>query len=837
MASLRPRRRVDSDSGSSENERSRSQSPRRPDAENQIYDYDKNSNRNPGNSVSSQQQLGMVASRKKALMILAALAVVFWLVMQNSSSPSALSTLDSSKSKDINSEFWKGSQSQERGNDLGAENLEAKDVDLDSNEDLDDQPREDPMEAPIGEFDKEIVDTEEIEDSSGFHINVDDLDSMDQTAESIKVCVQGPNPRVASLFVRNGLREFGSKLEFVMAPMLRDQLDQYITSGAISSTSLPPAEPCQPQWPRLNLAFQKGLTPRTVATPGQTTFVVGDEYCKCLLSLCGGQTPAVPMRQYYTNKFTSDYLPLGSRFEFQAVTASEIRPPSSRKYVFNFAGALTSNSRRVLAKILEDGAKATGILSRGFVNVAPAWKKDAMTQSYVSPQEYRAAVLDSTFTLCPAGTNPEAFRIFEAIDSGSIPILVRDEEYNAHPCQDAFKPLLDSGAPIVVLNDWSELEETMTQILPKADAIQQKLLVWRRAYWTNIAAKVDCTILSKYSSDTGQTHDLESTCAKAKSALPTSSRSTFTKRTNPMTTVKSLGNPIGVPSISSSPAQSESTTTTTTTTHPSSRTSVTQSDTLAMTPQVIPVDSSSQIPLITGCGRSGTLSLMEYLRSIGVSAVHEQVQTAHVSVSWLYAVETSLYPFEFKSSNILRKKIRAMIPADKPMFSPVVHLTRHPLKVMSSTRRCFCGKGDRSLARGAKNDERSWVFAQKFLPRMSPDLPFESLERSAIYWLEWNKLIEHNYPSNTHVRLEDVDPAVLVKALRLEGIDTTALPRSMPRAKFHTSPDKEKQRLPDVTWTELHEMDANIATEVFNLAQHYGYELDTTLEDNLALGK
>ncbi|GBG30863.1 UDP-D-xylose:ribitol-5-phosphate beta1,4-xylosyltransferase [Hondaea fermentalgiana] len=230
----------------------------------------------------------------------------------------------------------------------------------------------------------------------------------------IKVCVQGPNPRVSSLFVRNGLGIFGSQLEFVMAPMLRDQLSQFVASGAIRAAAVPAAETCDPSWPRLNLAFQKGLTARTLATPGQTTFVVGDEYCKCPSDLCGGTSPKVPMRQYHSTSLSSGYLPLGARFEFEPVSSDEIVVAAARTHVYNFAGALTSTSRKQLNAILENAKNnPASPLSRGFVNVAPAWKKDAMADTYVSPTAYRAALLDSMFTLCPAGTNPEAFRIYE----------------------------------------------------------------------------------------------------------------------------------------------------------------------------------------------------------------------------------------------------------------------------------------------------------------------------------------------------------------------------------------------------------------------------------------
>ena len=40
-------------------------------------------------------------------------------------------------------------------------------------------------------------------------------------------------------------------------------------------------------------------------------------------------------------------------------------------------------------------------------------------------EDYLSIVADTTFTLCPAGNNPETFRLYEAIELGSIPLFIR----------------------------------------------------------------------------------------------------------------------------------------------------------------------------------------------------------------------------------------------------------------------------------------------------------------------------------------------------------------------------------------------------------------------------
>ena len=39
---------------------------------------------------------------------------------------------------------------------------------------------------------------------------------------------------------------------------------------------------------------------------------------------------------------------------------------------------------------------------------------------------YASILMDSVFTLCAGGINPESFRLWEAIEAGSIPIVATD---------------------------------------------------------------------------------------------------------------------------------------------------------------------------------------------------------------------------------------------------------------------------------------------------------------------------------------------------------------------------------------------------------------------------
>ena len=106
---------------------------------------------------------------------------------------------------------------------------------------------------------------------------------------------------------------------------------------------------------------------------------------------------------------------------------------------------------------------------------------------------------------------------------------------------------------------------------------------------------------------------------------------------------------------------------------------------------------------------------------------------------------------------------------------------------------------------------------------MDRTLPEDSLRRSAVYWLEWNRLIERNYPGATRVRLEDLNMGEVVRALGFSdqaiNVAFDALKKKS-RQKAHVSPTTS---VPDVTWQELRALDKSLADQVLEQASRYGY--------------
>ena len=110
----------------------------------------------------------------------------------------------------------------------------------------------------------------------------------------------------------------------------------------------------------------------------------------------------------------------------------------------------------------------------------------------LNTNDYMEVLLDSVFTLSPAGHHPECFRMYEAVEAGSIPVFTHADLHGAvhpqpahakkgraHPCKDALSHWYD--APIVVLDTWDDLYPTIEKLLedPEGlDEMQENLRSW-----------------------------------------------------------------------------------------------------------------------------------------------------------------------------------------------------------------------------------------------------------------------------------------------------------------------------------------------------------------------
>ena len=131
-------------------------------------------------------------------------------------------------------------------------------------------------------------------------------------------------------------------------------------------------------------------------------------------------------------------------------------PASQRKYVWSFVGHLGKASRPDVAKALlrvEPHFLFATDDTRG-ITIQPA--KRAFT-----PSEYYEFLAQSTFSPCPMGNvNLECYRVYEALECGSIPIVER------RPTLYYFRHLLGDH-PLHTVSTWTEAQKMIREMLKK----------------------------------------------------------------------------------------------------------------------------------------------------------------------------------------------------------------------------------------------------------------------------------------------------------------------------------------------------------------------------------
>ena len=228
--------------------------------------------------------------------------------------------------------------------------------------------------------------------------------------------------------------------------------------------------------------------------------------------------------------------------------------------------------------------------------------------------------------------------------------------------------------------------------------------------------------------------------------------------------------------------------------------------------------------LITGCGRSGTHAINEALNKNGIGSIHEMgalPNSTTVLVAWM--LTGPAYSAQYWRGR------------QHSCYAPVVKLHREPLRAITSLADSFTGCS--GCEHSDEWDAVSWQIASLWLNlpfrnetsswRHTSRLPRQKRLALALhYWVGWNQLGDavatHTAQIEsvtTHVILEHwcgycahVAP-VFSRCECHRGMDLAAQPRQ----------GHGKHSGSALTWQELHEVDARVATEAMVLARKYGY--------------
>jgi len=265
--------------------------------------------------------------------------------------------------------------------------------------------------------------------------------------------------------------------------------------------------------------------------PECKVMLIGDEWCRANgsgIDVRGGDDDS---RRYPDVA----YLPLGPRRDFweayRDVAAGRwnekyiisysgrgnvAKTPlaSERKYVFNaIFTKSTSSSRSHLADLLEANNKSVSRYPT-VLKIADKWTANlSQSESHMAPSEYVHVLLDSVFTLSPIGHNPECFRLYEAMEAGSIPVISVDRDYRRHRCKNSLRrmlkfavPAVEAGkatsitTPIVILRSWDELFPRLDDLLrnrTELDERQAALGLWYRKFMESTVSRFEDIFLEE----------------------------------------------------------------------------------------------------------------------------------------------------------------------------------------------------------------------------------------------------------------------------------------------------------------------------------------------------
>lgn len=173
----------------------------------------------------------------------------------------------------------------------------------------------------------------------------------------------------------------------------------------------------------------------------------------------------------------------------------ELLPSWDRRYLFNMMVTLETAdtrynvSRRAEAlkkRLLRDPSYTMVAYVRNTEHWRPTLPPNSDNRTAATAidkplpaAKYQQVLKESVFTLAPPGHNPETFRIFEAAEAGSIPIM--DRRTNPTECVNPWRPFLDSNAPVVWIDDWNKVDEVLLSLYAQKDRVlkmQHDLLQW-----------------------------------------------------------------------------------------------------------------------------------------------------------------------------------------------------------------------------------------------------------------------------------------------------------------------------------------------------------------------
>lgn len=193
-------------------------------------------------------------------------------------------------------------------------------------------------------------------------------------------------------------------------------------------------------------------------------------------------------RNYYHSSFlqSSEYIPLLTKQQRKLQkfrNNNPLIPSSNRKYWCVFSGRIKYNHTRIVESMFhQERDEFLHLITQSHSTSNSQTSPNTQCQAYYddngldghkhSFDEYVAILSQTVFTPCPAGNNPETFRHYEALELGSIPLIIRQ-----HPDYDFLQAW--KGYPGPIFKNWEEALKFTSTISPsEVDILQENIILW-----------------------------------------------------------------------------------------------------------------------------------------------------------------------------------------------------------------------------------------------------------------------------------------------------------------------------------------------------------------------
>lgn len=127
--------------------------------------------------------------------------------------------------------------------------------------------------------------------------------------------------------------------------------------------------------------------------------------------------------------------------------------------------------------------KKTG--GKYYCNINSAWQSN----DSLSTQDYKKILEQSIFVPCPRGNNsPDTFRLYEAIEAGSIPIVEREDYWDN---------LFGNDHPLIQVSNWSKAVSDIAVLSKQTEWLEEysiKLISWWKTQKNTLKQKIKTTI-------------------------------------------------------------------------------------------------------------------------------------------------------------------------------------------------------------------------------------------------------------------------------------------------------------------------------------------------------